>query len=439
MSSKSNKKNKANKDMTLTISEVRNLLEMAAKDLACAVQDLSVSKLKGYVSERQLKNLGGLPLLKNAYFPETSKELGQIQGIKIDKSYIADLEKRVANKELSQKQQLDLLKKIIAPVKVPKGAKIAKNKKAIERDVVVMLTDTHYGLVVDPEEIGGLNAYNWEIACRRTAFMAKQAAEYKIEKRGEVGKLHVILNGDHLHGLIHGTQDRIQELLGQQQNGAMHILTHFIGYVSQFYKEVIVHCNVGNHDEAHHRREGGRITSHAMKDSYLTPVYFGLSLAFRNVTNVKFNMSKGLFVDLELPGGRAVAVHGHILFSKQLGSTGSSINVKSLSDAINRWNQGEVSLGRKPVKLVIMGHTHCHAEFTTFDGIRVLVSPAMSGLDNYAYSLGINYNQAAQPIFESTKNYIYGDSRLINVISADQDKSLDEIIPMYKGALNFNG
>jgi predicted phosphodiesterase len=130
-------------------------------------------------------------------------------------------------------------------------------------------------------------------------------------------------------------------------------------------------------------------------------------------------------------------LHGHTIFSKQLGSTGTSINVKGLSDSINRWNTGEVAMGRPKANLVIFGHTHCHAEFTTFDGVRVLVSPSMSGLDNYAYSLGINTNQAAQPIFESTKNHIYGDSRLVNVLLADKDTTLDKIIPTYDGALNY--
>jgi predicted phosphodiesterase len=422
----------------MTLKEIVKQIKEVCADTGTNPQDLKNRDLKDMgISERQLLKYGGYTAIKKTYFPETEKSLKDIASLKETSGYIRKLENSVGTKELFEDRIIATLKNVIAPIKVPKAVLNFNNKTKLDRDVVVMLTDTHFGLNVDPSEIGGLNEYNWKIACRRTAFMAKQTAEYKIRRRNDVKNLHVILNGDHLQGLIHGLSDRTQELLGVQQTGAMHIFTHFISHVAQFYKNVTVHCNVGNHDENVTRREGGRITSHAMKDSFLTPVYYGLSLAFRGNKNIKFNMSKGLHLDINLPAGRAVVLHGHTIFSKQLGSTGTSINVKGLSDSINRWNTGEVAMGRPKANLVIFGHTHCHAEFTTFDGVRVLVSPSMSGLDNYAYSLGINTNQAAQPIFESTKNHIYGDSRLVNVLLADKDTTLDKIIPTYDGALNY--
>jgi Calcineurin-like phosphoesterase len=422
----------------MTLKEIVSKIKKVSKETGIEASKITLTQLSQVgISERQIRNNGGLAKIKSVHFPETEKNLKVIRELSLNNSYTKKLENQVGDHLLFQEQILEVLKKSIKSVKVPKAKAIKKSKSKIERDVVVMLTDTHFGLNVDASEVGGINSYNWTVASRRVAFMAKQVAEYKIEKRSEVRKLHVILNGDHLQGLIHGLSDRTQDLLGVQQNGAMHIFTHFIGYVSQFYKQVEVHCNVGNHDENITRREGGRITSHAMKDSFLTPVYYGLSLAFKDCKNITFNLSKGLYLDIQLPAGRAAAFHGHTIFSKQLGSTGTSINVKGLSDAINRWNSGEVELGRKKVTLVIFGHTHVHAEFTTFDGVRVLVSPSLSGIDNYAHSLGINHNQAAQFIFESTKNHIFGDSRMVNVLLADKDNSLDKILPPYKEELTF--
>ena len=48
-----------------------------------------------------------------------------------------------------------------------------------------------------------------------------------------------------------------------------------------------------------------------------------------------------------------------------------------------------------------------------------------------------NNNFIAQPVFESTKDFILGDSRLIRLNAADQDPELDKIIPVYSKELKW--
>ncbi len=417
------------------IDLVIKAMKMLSKKLKKPAQKLTYLDLRAAgISERSLLQLGGLPLIKSKHFPLTGKDFAHIQELKADKKYLNKLEKELGENQLTDRKILELLKEVVVPLNIPK-AEIKKGKVNLQRDVVAMLNDTHFGLIVDPEEIGRTNAYNWKVACRRTAMFARQIADYKIEKRHEVRALHLVLNGDLLQGLIHDTKSKNQELLGIQQNGTIHILSYLIGYVSQFYSKVIVYCNHGNHDDNVLRREGGRIISHKSKDSFLTPIYYALSLAFSNTKNVEFELSKGLFVDLHLPAGRAGASHGDTLFTGQLGNPGSSLNVKSLSDAINRWNTGELEKGNKKVQLWMFGHTHTYAEFKTFDGVRVIIAPSLSGIDPYAHSLSINSNQIGQMIFESTPKHICGDVRLIDLVEADKDASLDQIIPTYEGEL----
>jgi hypothetical protein len=422
-----------NKAQLLKIVERIKLL---SKKLKKPPQSVTLKNLSDSgIPERRVRSVGGLGLIRNKYFPVTDKDLVVIEELKQDKSYVTKLEKSLAKSRLEDQQILEILQGISIKIKVPR-ANLSDKKGNIKREVVAMLNDTHYGLFVDPEEVNDTNKYDWQVACRRTAMFTKQIGDYKVEKRHEVDKLHLVLNGDHLQGLIHDKMGKTQDLLGLQQNGTIHILAHMIGYLSQKYKEVIVYCTHGNHDDNVIRREG-RIISHKAKDSFLTAVYFGVSLGFKDVQNVNFVMSKGLHVDIPLPAGRAVATHGDTLFSGQLGNPGTSLNVKSLSDAINRWNTGETDKGREKAKLFLFGHTHVYSEFKTFDGVRVLIAPSLSGVDNFAHSLSINHNQIGQAIFESTAKHIYGDSRMINLVEADNDKSLDEIIPTYKGELSF--
>jgi hypothetical protein len=420
-------------DIVDTIMSISAVLEIEPTKVT--LKDLA----EAGISERQVRNNGGLDLIRKSSFPNSEKNLKEVVRLKADRNYVSKLEKQVGLAQLSEEKMVEVLKKVIVPIKsLPKFKKASKKKVKVKRELVAMLNDFHFGLIVDSDEVNGTNKFNWEIAGRRTALFAQQVADYKIEKRHETKKLHVVINGDGIQGLLHDVQSKNQELLGIQQNGAMHILTYFIGYVSQFFEEVEVYCNHGNHEDAIHRREGGRITSHKSKDSFMTPVYYGLSLAFRNIKHVKFTISKSLHVDINLPAGRAAATHGDTLFSKQLGNPGSSLNVKGLSDALNRWNSGEIEKGNKKVKLWLFGHVHSHSEFTTFDGVRVMIAPSLSGVDSYAHSLAINHNQIGQMIFESTEKHMYGDSRLVNLLDADNDKSLDKIIPLYKGELKWS-
>lgn len=422
------KKNITLEDVLVTLVGIATSLGKEVKDLS--IRDCSENGL----SERQIRKFGGFAKIKTAHFPETKKSHGDIKSLTDQAAYIRKLETELGKKQLTEKLVQDTLNNLIAPIKVPEAS--IKPKKGLHREVVVSLNDTHFGLIVDPAEVGGTNKYGWQEACRRTAMMAQQVAEYKIEKRGEVKKLHIVLNGDIVQGKIHDMTALTSDLMALQQNGAIHILTHFIGYVKQFYPEVDVHGISGNHDDSPHRREGGRVTSHKY-DSVINPVYYALSAAFRNEKNISFNFPKGLHIDVKLPGGRAVFAHGDTMFSKQLGNPGTNINVKGLSDVINRWNQAEISKGNKPATLFVFGHTHFYCNFRTFDGIQVLILPCLSGIDPYAHSLALNHNNADQGVFESTPGYNLGDLRLVDLLKADNNVELDKIIPVYDRSLQW--
>ena len=221
-----------------------------------------------------------------------------------------------------------------------------------------------------------------------------------------------------------------------QVNAAVHIFTHAISYLAQSYQTIEVHGIAGNHDRVIHK-DGGKRPVGEVYDSYANIIFFALSTAFRNSKQISFNFPKTAYGFMNLPAGRAMFAHGDHIFSSALGNPGKSINVKSLTEAIRLFNMGEVSKGNEPVKLLLFGHVHTYAHFITSDGVEVYVSPSLVGLDAFAHSLTINNNFIAQPVFESTKDFILGDSRLIRLNSADQDPELDKIIPVYSKELKW--
>jgi len=419
------------------IDRIKNAIEKAASNANIHPRQVTKTQIfetDSEISDWMIRKAGGISAIKNN-FAITTKDLAEIQSYKDVNKYIASLEKRVAQKELFEKEVKEKINSLLTPIKV-KPYKANRKASKLKRENVVMLNDVHYGLIVNPDEVGGSNKFSWTEACRRTAFLTKQVCEYKLDKRNEVDRLHVILNGDMLQGVIHDLTARTAELLIHQVNGAVHILGYMISNLATNYREVVVHGVSGNHDDAHHRREGGRVLSHKY-DSYTNMVYFALSAMFKDQPNVKFDFPKNLYGAVDLPNGRIIYTHGDTMFSSELGNPGKSLNTKSLGDSLSRFNSGEIDKNNPKAKMFLFGHVHSHAEFTAFDGTKVMIAPSLSGVDSFAASLAINHNQIGQLLFESTSEYIAGDKRLIELLKADKDESLDKIIPIFKNKLSW--
>lgn len=388
------------------------------------------------LSERQIRKYGGLGVIKKANFPDVEKQLGDIKDQKDSTKYVTKLENELASKQVFEKLMSQVVEQIkpLPKIKFKKANKV-KNNEMIE--VVGMLNDTHIGLIVDGEEIGGINSFDFTEACRRFALYAKQLGEYKDHKRSQVTKLRLVLNGDLIAGIIHGLETKTIHLLIHQFNAAVHIFAHTISYLATKYSSIEVECIPGNHCRVIHKDGGARPVAEVY-DSYSNMVFYALSAAFKNSKEIKFNVPKTAYGFMDLPAGRCMYAHGDHIFSKALGNPGSSINVKGLSNAIRDFNAGEISKGLKPIKLLLLAHVHTFAHFMTADGVEVYIAPSLVGLDQFAHSLTINNSFTGQVVFESTKNFILGDSRLIRLNEADKDKSLDTIIPVYKKELKWS-
>lgn len=418
--------------MTLTKNNIVALMKKVSLDLGIHPHQLKLADLievEPTISEWKLRPLGGLKGLK-LYFSPPLVDLVTIheQSIlskstkgKLKKQEVEEYEKYIA---------AEVLKKI-TPVKVKSFKSTSKKKCKVKRHVVAMLNDIHIGLNVDKEEVDGINEFNFEIASRRIAMFTKEVCEYKKSSRDDVERMHFLLNGDLIAGVIHGLMSRDLELLTHQTNAAIHILTNSITRIAESYKNVTVYFSTGNHGDLPHRREGGHRVTSQIYDSIEAQIFYAISAAHRKTKNVIFKCNKTTYMDIDLPSGRAIFTHGHIMFSKQLGNPGRNINVKGLSDSIMKFNNGEKKKGKPPVKLILLGHTHANFSFVTEDGVKVYNAPSLSGVDSYAFQLGIVHNMIGQLVFESTDRYMFGDSRLVEVQEADYDKSLDQIINPY--------
>lgn len=422
------------------LNQVVTAIKKAMELTGCAgyeIKQADVLDADSSLTEWEIRKLGGLSGIKKKYFPVTELELAIIHKTKKDNSYVNKLEAQLGEKLHFENELIRIVSENLRPLPNIKNNAKPRKPTQQEREMVVMLNDTHFGAIIESSEIGGINNYGWKEACRRTSMLLQETLDYKLSHRKDVTKLHVVLNGDIIQGLIHNLNGRGMELTIHQINGAVHILTNFISNCANNFPKVIVTGLSGNHCDLPHKREHGKRVIQEKYDSFTNMIFYSLSAAFRNIKNVEFNFPKTLYAMIDLPAGRCLITHGDTLFTRSLGQPGNSINVKSLSEAIRKFNSGEIQKGNPAVKMVLLGHVHVYANFITDDGVEVMIAPSLSGTDGFAHSLNINNNLTGQIVFESTKKYILGDSRLVRVGDADNNKELDKLIPIFKNELKW--
>lgn len=422
----------------ITVKEIVEDIAKISKETGLPANSLSLreyTSLGGKFGETTINRKGGWSRIKSLNFPDQEKDLASIHKVKKESSYRSKLENAVGAKLEIEELVKDVISKLNVKISPQKKLKPQKSKDLVH--VVAMLNDLHYGLRVDADENGGLNSYDFQEAGRRTALFVKEIADYKPHKRDQVQKLHLILNGDIIEGILRDGIGNEQHLLVHQINGALHILTHAIEYLAKDFREIELHCIAGNHDRMVHKNAGKRPTSEIF-DSYSNIIFYALSNLFKSNKNITFTVPKTPYGFINLPAGRLMYLHGDGLWNKQLGNPGKSLNVSSVNAAIREFNSGEVAKGNEPVKMVLVGHTHNYAHWISPDGIEICVAPSLCGPNGFAHMLNINNNLVAQIVFESTSQFMFGDSRLVRLNTADKNHKLDKIIPIYNKELQCN-
>lgn len=403
------------------IQEIINLIETVSQELKKDPNSISVRDLTGIVSERQLTNHGGLPLIKKTYFPTQEKDLTSIVKTKAQSNYISKLEKRVGQEEWVRSELLDAVKSLskvqIKPYKPTK-------KRKINRKVNLVLSDLHFGSDIDRAETGNSN-YGRVEESRKFSKIIKETIEYKEQHRDET-ELNVLLLGDLIQGNL-GHDPRDGAPLTEQICRAIYLLSRGIALLSNAYPKVTVYVNSGNH--------GRNIARHPNRaaqgkwDSYETIIGYALKEIGSNLKNVEFVIPKTPFVTYEVFGQKVFATHGDTVLTP--GYPGKAVKTGLLENQINKINASLKDSDEYSV--FVLGHVHVGSIVHLSNGATLLTNGALVPTDEYAVSIGLLESSAGQYIFESVEGYAVGDCRFIKVGPLeDNDKSLDKIIKPFE-------
>lgn len=415
--------------------EVRKLAKQAFKD-ASKTLGIPASAIKskdfwihaeGKLTEWDVRRFGGVSALKQNLYPyKAGSDVISAYLSKVETSKERALETVVAQNaaffNAFEKYSKELFKNKLVPPKFNKKL-LGDPREKIERVVTTLWSDHHYGSDVSKKETGSLNFGKVEEA-RRLAHLVDQIATFKPQYRPQTS-LKIVLNGDLIQNQLHDPRDGAP--LAEQAARGIYLLSQAIRHLSGCYKLVEVDCTSGNHG-----RNTGRHKERALHqkwDSIETIIYYSLKMICQHLPNVRFSIPLTPFADSRVFDHRCLFTHGDTVIKP--GNPAKSINVEGIETQINRINASLKDANE--YKVIGLGHVHTASMIVLPNGTVVLTNSALVPVDEFAVSCGIMETSCSQWVWEATKKYPIGDSRLIQVgPEQDKDKALEKIIQPWK-------
>jgi hypothetical protein len=280
---------------------------------------------------------------------------------------------------------LKMSKKVVSPpnwlIKPSKGKRSAGVP-------TLFASDWHWGEVVDPNQINGVNEYNVAIAQDRARVM--------IEKTIDLLKNHValsdypgivfVLGGDMVSGDIH------EELMATNSMEIMPtvidlfgVLTWCIETLADEFGNVFVPCVSGNHGRNTHkiRAKGRNFTS------FDWLLYQFLSKRFENDTRIQFHIPDGSDAYYSIYGHKYLLTHGDQFRGGDgvIGALGPIIR----GDHRKRSRNAQIDM---EYDTMILGHWHQLIQLE-----RLIVNGSLKGYDEYAYANNFGFEPPRQALW----------------------------------------
>lgn len=255
---------------------------------------------------------------------------------------------------------------------------------------MLLASDWHYGEVVRPQEVGGLNEFNAEIASARIRRLTGTVIDLAFNHMGRARTVYpgivLMYGGDMISGDIHEelavSNDRTPH---QCVNDLTDLMAAQVETLATKFGAIWVPSVTGNHGRSTKRiRFKGRVFT-----SYEWNIYCNLARLFKGSKNVHFKIPEETDCRIDVYGHRYLLTHGDTLGVK--GGDG-------IIGAIGPIRRGEIKIRNSESQIgqdfdtLVMGHWH---QEIFLPGL--IVNPALKGYDEFARSaLRAPYSRPAQ-------------------------------------------
>lgn len=261
------------------------------------------------------------------------------------------------------------------------------------QSAVLMLSDTHIGQVVEPDQTLGVGAYNFPLFLRRLKRLERSVFSIlQDHTTTPVPEIVVAMLGDMLHGnLAHAVEAGQVNTLFTQFYSAGHALAQFLQRLTAL-APVRVYTAVGNHTRWGTQKKMPTDNRFSNLDQ-LTYAY--VQALVRDIPTIQFNLDKQPFALFEVQGHQFFAGHGDHLRGgdRILGIPSHAFgrNVATHSQLASR-------TGRKQPEFYLFGHLHRSITLPHVNG-EILVNGGFAGIDGFGLMEAFNSTPPTQRFF----------------------------------------
>lgn len=255
-------------------------------------------------------------------------------------------------------------------------------------------SDWHWGEVVQPNQVGGVNEFNQAVAEARVQTLVKTTISllHDYVKNPSYPGIVIALGGDMITGAIHeelavtnwGTP--MQQFVQVQASLEWALLQ-----MADKFGKVFVPCVVGNH---------GRDTikprfKNRVFQNYEWNLYMQLARTFAKDKRFQFLIPEETDAYFKIYNHRFLLTHGDTLGVK--GGDGIIGALGPIARGATKIGRAEAQIGRD-FDTLILGHYHTYIPAN--DAVRTIVNGALKGYDEYArLQLRVPYSQPSQALW----------------------------------------
>lgn len=242
---------------------------------------------------------------------------------------------------------------------------------------MTLWSDWHWGEVVRPEEVGGVNAFNLDIAHQRAKRLVERIVHLSFDHavNAVYPGIVVMLGGDMISGEIH---DELTETNEARTAPALidlqGVLISALETMADRFGRVFVPCVVGNHGRMTQKpRAKGRVHT-----SFEWLLYCQLERYFRDDPRIRFHIPGEADAHFTVAGQRVMLTHGDSLGTR--GGDGIIGALGPITRGVIKTRYSEAQIGRD-FDFCCMGHWH---QWMPLHDRGFVVNGALKGYDEYA-------------------------------------------------------
>lgn len=262
------------------------------------------------------------------------------------------------------------------------------------QSAVLLLSDTHIGQVVEPDQTQGFGRYDFPTFLHRLKYLEESVASIlQDHTTTKVEELVVCLGGDFLHGALnHSAEAAQRNTLFTQFFAGSHAIAQFLRNVAPLAPKVRIYCTVGNHTRWGNQHKMPTEQRYSNLDSFL---YAHVQALTRELPTLEWNIDAQPFALFDVQGFKFHLSHGDQLRG---GDRALGIPNHSVARMISSTSQMFGKRGDPAPHYYLVGHLHRSIVLPHARG-SVLINGGFPGLDGYGLASGFAAVDPSQLFF----------------------------------------